>query len=343
MSRRYFFCGFGQAINLALNNVYCANFANSTVVLGFFHGLYGIGGKSGPRAELDKDSERGITKKQGAVAPIIATAIISSGAIFTRFYIFMICLRLATGMFASWAFWGMERDSERFHRSHTRPATGMGPENGTEMQVEEPETAAASKRQVVLQSLKERATIIGALFIFAYQGAEVTNSGWITSFLVDFRHADASSTGYVPSGFWAGIAVGRLLLSYIAFRYVGEVPFTYVVVFAALGLQIVCWLVPNVVGSATAVALVGLFIGPIYPCATTLFSHLLDRSLQETAIAFITSSGSAGGAVLPLITGVLGGAKGMWVLQPICVALFGAMEVCWAGLSWGRFRKVRAE
>ena len=218
------------------------------------------------------------------------------------------------------------------------------------MQVEEPETtatttaaAAASKRQVVLRSLKERATIIGALFIFAYQGAEVTNSGWITSFLVDYRHGNASSAGYVPSGFWAGIALGRLLLSYIAFRYVGEVPFTYVVVFAALGLQIVCWLVPNVVGSATAVALVGLFIGPIYPCATTLFSHLLDRSLQETSIAFITSSGSAGGAVLPLITGVLGEAKGMWVLQPICLALFGAMEVCWAGLSWGHFRKVRAE
>lgn len=45
MRESYLFCGFGQAINLALNNVYCANFANSTVILGFYHGLYGIGGK----------------------------------------------------------------------------------------------------------------------------------------------------------------------------------------------------------------------------------------------------------------------------------------------------------
>lgn len=289
-------------------------------------------------------------KKPGALAPIIATAIISAGHIFTRFYIFMICLRAVSGCFTCWAFWGLEHDAENLQRSDTAAAaytTTARVDDESRLNMEKNRNESihdhSSKQQILKRSLQQRTTIIGALFIFAYQGAEVTNAGWISSFLIDIRHGNPKSMGYVPSGFWAGIAVGRLLLSYIAFRYVGEVPFTYAVVFAALGMQLVCWLVPNVIGSATAVALIGLFIGPIYPCATTLFSHQLDRSLQETAIAFITSSGSAGGAVLPLITGVVSQSMGMWVLQPICMALFAMMEVCWAGLSWGQFRKLRAE
>jgi fucose permease len=51
--------------------------------------------------------------------------------------------------------------------------------------------------------------VLGALFIFAYQGSEVAISGWVISFLVQFRHGDPSKVGYVTSGFWAGITLGR--------------------------------------------------------------------------------------------------------------------------------------
>ena len=40
--------GFGQAVTIALNNVFLANLANSTVVLGAGHGSYGIGGTIAP-------------------------------------------------------------------------------------------------------------------------------------------------------------------------------------------------------------------------------------------------------------------------------------------------------
>lgn len=57
--------GFGQALNIALNNVFCSNLANSTVVLGVAHGSYGIG---------------------GTVGPILATALVSNGVNWHRFY-----------------------------------------------------------------------------------------------------------------------------------------------------------------------------------------------------------------------------------------------------------------
>jgi hypothetical protein len=48
-------------------------------------------------------------------------------------------------------------------------------------------------------------------YILIYVGVEVTIGGWATSFLVDERGGDNSS-GYVSSGFFAGLTVGRVVL-----------------------------------------------------------------------------------------------------------------------------------
>jgi fucose permease len=44
---------------------------------------------------------------------------------------------------------------------------------------------------------------------FHEKGAEVAISGWVISFLVQMRAGDPSKVGYVTSGFWAGITIGR--------------------------------------------------------------------------------------------------------------------------------------
>jgi fucose permease len=87
--------------------------------------------------------------------------------------------------------------------------------------------------------------------------------------------------------------------------------------------------VPNVIGDAVAVAILGLLIGPVYPCGQTVFARLLPRDVQTTSIAFISSAGSSGGAVAPFLTGLLAQAVGTWVLNPICVGLYVVMVVCW--------------
>lgn len=57
--------------------------------------------------------------------------------------------------------------------------------------------------------MSHRPTVLGSMFIFAYQGAEVAISGWIISFLIQMRNGDPSKVGYVTSGFWGGITVGK--------------------------------------------------------------------------------------------------------------------------------------
>ena len=62
-------------------------------------------------------------------------------------------------------------------------------------------TMAEAKARFVemAQSFKSKIVLLGALFIFAYQGAEVSISGWVISFLITARNGDPASVGYVSA------------------------------------------------------------------------------------------------------------------------------------------------
>lgn len=158
-------------MNLALNNVYCANTHPPSVILGLAHGSYGIG---------------------GIVAPIVGTAIVSQGILWSRFYIGTAALRLACIAFAAFAFRSYKEDSE------PTLLTALQITASRQTAAEE----AASKMRNLKLALKNRTTIFGALFIFAYQGAEVAISGWFISYLINYRNGDPTKVGYVSAGFW---------------------------------------------------------------------------------------------------------------------------------------------
>ena len=50
-----------------------------------------------------------------------------------------------------------------------------------------------------------------ALFLFTYVGVEVTIGGWIVTFLITER-GGGPSAGYISSGFFGGLTVGRVVL-----------------------------------------------------------------------------------------------------------------------------------
>jgi fucose permease len=164
----FFLLGYGAAMTLALNNVFCGNLHPPSAILGVAHGSYGIG---------------------GIVAPIAATALASSGTLWSRFYFLPFGLALLAMAFAGWAFWTYQEDS---------PQTLL-----TELErTASRQAEAVSKFHDLKLALRNRTTIFGALFIFAYQGAEVSISGWVISFLINYRGGDPASVGYVTAGFW---------------------------------------------------------------------------------------------------------------------------------------------
>ncbi|KAL8755659.1 MAG: hypothetical protein Q9199_003491 [Rusavskia elegans] len=290
----FLFTGLGQAINLALNNVFCANLANHSIPLGLFHGSYGIG---------------------GTVGPLMATALVSTGRRWSSFYFISIGIAAINLCMAYWAYRNFEKDNLSQADLLVRTLSGR----------------RTSRSTLLKQALKNKTTILGSLFIFAYQGAEVSISGWVISFLIAYRHGDPSRVGYVTAGFWAGITIGRFVLTHPAHK-IGEKMAVIGLTVGATLFQLLVWFVPNVVGESVAVSIVGLLLGPIYPCSTAVFSRLVSKDIQMGSLAIVSALGSSGGAVAPFFTGLLAQQAGTWVLHPICVGLFGAMLVLWGCL-----------
>lgn len=307
----FFLLGLGMAFNLALNNTFCANLADATGILGFLHGSYGIG---------------------GTVGPLIATAFVSHGHGWSVFYFVALGLAGLNALVAYFTFRTYELDNPI--------SSAMGPSLSTPSNNSRsggPSTIT-SKSRLLKEALRNRTTILGSFFIFAYQGAEVSISGWVISFLISYRNSDPSRVGYVTAGFWGGITLGRFLLSHAAHK-IGEKLAVAILLIGASAFQVLVWKIPNVVGDAVAVSIVGLLLGPIYPCATAVVSRLVGRRLQMSSLAAVSALGSSGGAVAPFFTGLLAQQVGTWVLHPICIALFAGMLGCWGGLPTVRKRR----
>ncbi len=161
-----------------------------------------------------------------------------------------------------------------------------------------------------------------------YQGAEVAISGWVISYLIHYRNGDPSQVGNVTAGFWAGITVGRVFITHPAHK-LGEKLAVILLIIGAAVSQLLVWLVPNIIGNAVAESIVGLFLGPIYPCATAVFARLLPRRLQISSLSLIASMGSSGGAMIPFITGLLAQKLSTIVLHPIVLISLASMTATW--------------
>ncbi|KAL1722943.1 hypothetical protein EV715DRAFT_246959, partial [Schizophyllum commune] len=111
---------------------------------------------------------------------------------------------------------------------------------------------------------------------------------------------------------------------------VGEWPVLFIYALLAIGLELVVWLVPSLIGGGVAVALVGVILGPCYPIAMNQAARILPAWLITPSIGWIAGFGQAGSAVLPLITGALAQSTSIKSLQPFLVSMMGCMMVLWA-------------
>lgn len=99
-----------------------------------------------------------------------------------------------------------------------------------------------------------------------------------------------------------------------------------------MALELVFWLVPNFNVSAVAVALQGVFIGPLFPTAITAVTRLLPEHLHVVVIGFVAALGGCGASLLPFAVGALAQRFGITVLQPVILGLLGLSLLIWISL-----------
>ncbi|RTE83019.1 hypothetical protein BHE90_002481 [Fusarium euwallaceae] len=177
-------------------------------------------------------------------------------------------------------------------------------------------------------ALSQKSVWMISLFFFLYVGAEVTAGGWVIEFLIEVRHSPPNIAGYVASGFWGGLMIGRILLANITHK-IGDRRMVFIYILIGLGLQLVFWLVPDVAVDAIAISLLGFIIAPFFPVGVSVLTNILPRELHVAAIGFMATVGQAGSAAFPFLTGAIASKAGVAVLQPIMVTLLVGMFLCW--------------
>jgi fucose permease len=107
--------------------------------------------------------------------------------------------------------------------------------------------------------------------------------GWVVEYLVAHRNGALDKVGYVPTGFWAGLFLGRLLLAEPTHRF-GEQRSIMCLGIVCLMFHLLFWLVPNLVASAVAFSFMGFFFGPFFATGMSVASRIFPRKIQSTAL-----------------------------------------------------------
>ncbi|KAL5332582.1 major facilitator superfamily domain-containing protein [Aspergillus crustosus] len=292
----FFLAALGQAYQDTHANNFVATVKGAHRWLGFIHAMYMAG---------------------CLVAPFVATAVASGGSSpWQLFYVTPLGMGVLNFVMATGAFWELVGFKRRT-------------EGGDEGEVAA--TPASRQREARVEMQKTLSTPgvwLVSLYFFFFLGAAITAGGWIVEYLVDVRNGDLDKMGYVPAGFYGGSFLGRLILAEPTYRF-GERRMVFLYAVLCLGLELVFWLVPDIITEAVAISLLGFFSGPFFATGISVASKLFAEEIRSSALAVIFLLGQIGGAVFPAITGVMAAQSGVKVLQPMLVALLGATGVSW--------------
>ncbi|KAJ4680091.1 hypothetical protein HRR95_003810 [Exophiala dermatitidis] len=315
-------------------NAWIGDMANANEVLGFLHGFYGLG---------------------ATISPLLATTLVTkAGWRWYEFYYLMIGAAALEVVILVSAFW--KADARAYNAEHPQtadseisesnsPTTTTFERDGSQQvhtrgilsklnplgKVSNGKRKSTSKsKSKTAEAVKNKVTLLGALFLLIYVGAEVSIGGWIVTFMLRVRKGSAFASGLTSTGFWLGITVGRLVLGFVTARvFRSEKHAVAVYLGCSVALQLMFWLIPNFVVSALMVGFLGFFLGPLFPAVVVALTKLLPKKLHVAAVGFAAAFGASGACVLPFAVGAIANAKGVKVLQPIILAALVGCFVVW--------------
>jgi Fucose permease len=190
------------------------------------------------------------------------------------------------------------------------------------------EEALKTRENVLLATLKMRSVWIACLLFVFYTGTEVSNGSWSVTFLLGARHSSELVAGWIISGYWLGLTLGRIVLGYVAERLGPALLVQYSILGAACGI-LITWLIPTTIGAIIGLFLLGFCLGPIFPTVIALMSTFVSARLLPSSIGFLTSSANIGAALLTWLAGSLIGHVGLNALWPYELIITAAMFALW--------------
>ena len=184
-------------------------------------------------------------------------------------------------------------------------------------------------RGLLSSALRERTVLLGAALLAVYVGLEISMGNWGFSYLVQARGEHRVLAGYVVSGYWLGLTLGRFLISPFAIRIGASA--ANMAFGCLIGVTIVAaltWVLPGA-ASIPGFVLLGFFLGPIFPTAMAMVPNATPARLVPTAIGVMNAGSVIGGSALPWLAGALGQGTGAWTLLPFALVLAVVTMAIW--------------
>jgi fucose permease len=170
-----------------------------------------------------------------------------------------------------------------------------------------------------------------------YVAGEIGVSNWLVKFLSNVPVTTATG---VLSGFWAGLALGRLASRWIAEK-LDYVVFT-VCCFALASVSLILALIaPWLALEAALFALTGLFSGPIYPMIMSIGGNIYPHRLARLS-GSLGAAAVVGSIAYPPVMGFMAASVGIGagMLGAALLGIPGAAAVIFATTSSRRSRGV---
>jgi fucose permease len=186
----------------------------------------------------------------------------------------------------------------------------------------------------LMAALKLPMVWLASLFLLFYVGIEVSLGNWSYSFLVVQRHDAALLSGWIVSGYWLGLTLGRFVLNNLAQRlHLGISGMMYSCIAGVMLGVLFIWLVPGQISDALGFALIGFCLGPIYPTTVALLPRLVPSHIVGNAIGLLIGISIIGIAIFPWLAGVLAQFTSLWSLLPYTMALVVIMFCLWVPIA----------
>ena len=174
---------------------------------------------------------------------------------------------------------------------------------------------------------------LATLFLLFYVGVEVSLGNWSYTYLLAERHQNALVGGWIVSGYWFGLTMGRFVLQGATARLgISDTQLVYgCIAGVIIGIALI-WFVPLGAVAALGFWLIGFSLGPIYPLTIALMPKLVPTRIAASAIGFVIGVSIIGLALFPWVAGILAQQVGIWSLLPYSIALAIVMFGLWRSL-----------
>jgi len=176
--------------------------------------------------------------------------------------------------------------------------------------------------------LKYRFVWLFAFFLLFYAGAEISLGHWSYSFLTEYRHENTELAGWLVSGYWLGLTIGRVAIAPLAHKLGSKGIINTCLIGVVCGL-LIFHLITLSLTSGFGLLLTGFCLGPILPTAFAFLSNVIPSHLLMGSISFIASLSSLGKALFPWLAGNVAEGFGLEMFLPYVIILAVAMVACW--------------